>query len=521
MAFDGLNEAWSNKRTLHRQGRYLLVDKPAGIACRSPDDGAARAFDLCARLAQQGLDGFEPCADVPERVSGVTLLAQREGSAPAEALRRSPPERSYLLGVEPLRLPAQGQLRGAPGAGTAAPLDYHVSRRQGPRALVVLRTQAGPESVARAFAAAGQPIVGDEASPAAATRLLLHVQRLQGEGLDVSAPVPSEFESWLLGASQRPPQQFEQALADAALVRAGLWPEHEAYRLLGEDAGEIAGITADRYAQHALLEISTDEAWAERARLAECLMDQGAQGVYVKRRLRADLRKHDPRELAPALPLCGSPAPESFCVRAGELAFWVRLGDGLATGLFLDQRENWQRVREGVRGTGLLNLFSYTGAFSVAAAAGGAATVSVDLSKRALARARLNLEHNGLSGPQHRLLADDVLVWLARARRAQRRFGWIVLDPPSFGTRRQGVLSAERDYAGLVASALELLEPGGRLLCVSHQLGFSQGDLRDLLRDALAKCGRAGSVESWVGGWDTPTLPGVSRTKSVLAQVAE
>jgi 23S rRNA (cytosine1962-C5)-methyltransferase len=249
-------------------------------------------------------------------------------------------------------------------------------------------------------------------------------------------------------------------------------------------------------------------------------MDHGARGVYVKRRLRADLRKQDPLLLAPPLPLRGSPALEEVCVRQGELRFWVRLGDGLATGLFLDQRESWERVRCGVRGQSLLNLFSYTGAFSVAAASGGASgSVSVDLSKRALGRLRLNLEHNGLSGPQHRLLASDVLVWLARAGRAQRRFGWIVLDPPSFGTRRGGVLRAERDYAGLVTSALGLLERGGRLLCVSHQLGLSQRELSELVAQAVRASGRAGRIENWVGGWDAATLPGVSGTKSVLAQV--
>jgi 23S rRNA (cytosine1962-C5)-methyltransferase len=374
--------------------------------------------------------------------------------------------------------------------------------------------------VLQAFAAAGYPVVGAETSPVAATRLLLHVARAYGHGLSAEAPLPSEFESWLGGAAVRPPGQFAQALSEGALVRASLWQQHEAYRLLGEGGGEIAGVTADRYAEHAVLELSTQEAWDARAQLAECLMDHGARGVYVKRRLRADLRKQDPLELAPALPLCGSPAAEQVCVRQGELRFWVSLADGLATGLFLDQRESWQRVRRGVRGTSLLNLFSYTGAFSVAAASGGAAgSVSVDLSKRALSRLRVNLELNGLSGPQHRLLASDVLVWLARAERAQRRFGWIVLDPPSFGTRRGGVLRAERDYAGLVTSALGLLESGGRLLCVSHQLGFSQGDLSELVRQAVATSGRAGTVENWVGGWDAPTLPGVSGTKSVLAQV--
>jgi len=516
MAFERLQQVWSSDRTLQRAGRYLLVDKPAGVPCCNPGEGGSLILDLPERLRRHGLGEFEPCQEVPERASGVTLLALVDGVGPAVA---DPIEwREYVLGLDDARLPVEGRLSAATGVG--AGLDYRVSRRHGSRALVAVRGRSGPAQVVQAFAAAGHPIVGAETSLAAATRLLLHVERAHGRGVSAQAPVPSEFESWLAGAPARPPSQFAQALSAGALVRASLWQQHEAYRLLGEGGGEIAGVTADRYAEHAVLELSTEEAWDARAQLAECLMDHGARGVYAKRRLRADLRKQDPLELAPPLPVCGSPAPEDVCVRQGELRFWVRLADGLATGLFLDQRESWERVRRLVRGTSLLNLFSYTGAFSVAAASGGASgSVSVDLSKRALSRCRRNLELSGLSGPQHRLLASDVLVWLARAGRAQRRFGWIVLDPPSFGTRRGGVLRAERDYAGLVINALALLERGGRLLCVSHQLGFSQQDLSELVREALASSGRAGRVENWVGGWDAPTLPGVSGTKSVLAQV--
>jgi 23S rRNA (cytosine1962-C5)-methyltransferase len=477
--------------------------------------------ELCARLAEHGLGRFRALEELPERASGVAVLVA-EGEPPGDgaAVRDGVLTglRRYLLGVDELRLSARGQLRSSePGL---APIEYEVRARQQGRGLVEARTALSAEQVLRSFAAAGQPVVGaSEASPA--TRLLLHVAGFEAGGLCAAAAPPCEFESWLRGAPQRPPRELARALSDGALVRAALWPRYQAYRLCGEEGGEIAGVTAERYGEHALLDLSTEEAWAERERLAECLMDHGARGVYVKRRLRADLRKQDAAELAPPLPLRGLAAAESLSVRQGELQFSVRLADGLSTGLFLDQRESWQRVREGAAGRSLLNLFCYTGAFSVAAASGGAsASVSVDLSKRALARLRENLELNGLSGPQHRLLASDVLVWLGRAARAGRRFDWIVLDPPSFGTRKGGVLRAERDYAGMVASALGLLEPRGRLLCVSHQRGFSSSDLRALVLEALEASGRTGTVHSWVGGWDAPTLPGVSGTKSVLAEVA-
>ena len=199
----------------------------------------------------------------------------------------------------------------------------------------------------------------------------------------------------------------------------------------------------------------------------------------------------------------------------------MRLGDGHATGLFLDQRANWDRVRQLVSGSAFLNLFCYTGAFTLAAAAGGAtSTVSVDLAGRALSRLAENLALNGLEGPQHRLLKSDVPSWLARAGRAGRRFGAIVLDPPSFGTRTRGVLSTRRDHPELLSSALGLLGPGGALLSVSHHRKISERELGEQVAGACAALGRDMSVEPLVGGWDCPTLPGVGGTKSVLAKLA-
>jgi len=110
--------------------------------------------------------------------------------------------------------------------------------------------------------------------------------------------------------------------------------------------------------------------------------------------------------------------------------------------------------------------------------------------------------------------------WLRRAERSGRRFDRIVLDPPSFGTRGKGsVLSLDRDQASLLAGAANLLEPGGQLLVVSHHRRTSERALEASVRAACAATGRGVSVEPWVGGWDTPTLPGVSATKSVLAQL--
>lgn len=524
MAFESLLRPWSEARTLYRDAAFCIVDKPAGVPAGA---GTAGKNDLAAalpeRLALHGLGDWVPLLPVPHRASGAVLMGIRSddgGKAPRVAGRLPEPlvGVTCVVALEDCRLPPSGQLR-ASEADPTSRLEYRVLRRQGGRALVEVRGPVPPDQIALTLARQGHSVVGDDRPGAApATRLMLHVSALSG-GLKARAPLPAEFGSWLAGASELGPEAFAGALEAGGVPRFALARSADAFRLLGEEAGEISGITVDRYGDFAVLSISSEEGWLEKERIAACLMEHGARGVYVKRRVRADLRGADVSELAPPLPLSGAPAPEALCVSQGFAKLWVRLGDGLATGLFLDQRANWERVFAGAKGASLLNLFCYTGAFTLAAAAGGAAaTVSVDLAARALGRLRENLELNGLSGAQHRLLKDDVPTWLPRVRRGQHRFDWVVLDPPSFGTRARGVLSTERDGAGLVEGALGLLAPRGQLLCVSHHRKMTLGGLAELVARACETRGVRVRVDPLVGAWDCPTLPGVSATKSVLAR---
>lgn len=524
MAFETLLRPWSDERTLYRDAAFCIVNKPAGVPAGAAASAKSElAAALPERLALHGLGAWVPLLPVPQRASGAVLMGVRgEDASPAPRLAGRLPQPlvglTCVVALDDCRLPASGQLL-ASESDPSSRLEYRVVRRQGTRALVEVRGAVPPDQIAPALARQGQPVVGDDRPGAPpATRLMLHVSALSG-GLKARAPLPAEFGSWLCGASELGPEAFAGALQAGGVPRFALSRSADAFRLLGEEAGEISGITVDRYGDFAVLSTSSEEGWLEKERIAECLMDQGATGVYVKRRVRADLRGADASLLAPPLPLRGAPAPEALCVSQGFAKLWVRLGDGLATGLFLDQRANWERVFAGARGASLLNLFCYTGAFTLAAAAGGAAaTVSVDLAARALGRLRENLELNGLSGAQHRLLKDDVPSWLPRARRGQHRFDWVVLDPPSFGTRARGVLSTERDGAALISDALALLEPRGQLLCVSHHRKLTLAGLADHVARACQARGLRVRVDPLVGAWDCPTLPGVSATKSVLAR---
>jgi 23S rRNA (cytosine1962-C5)-methyltransferase len=309
-------------------------------------------------------------------------------------------------------------------------------------------------------------------------------------------------------------------LRQALERRAAIAEVAEAYRWVDDVADGFPGMTVDRYGQWAVLSI-LDEPGAETvAAYAEALLGV-VRGVYVKRRPRADLRHEDRAALAPEEPF-GERAPDDLVVRVGAFSFHVALDDGLSTGLFGDQRDNRSLVMDLAGGARVLNLFSYTCAFTVAAALGGAReTVSVDLSKRALGRGRANLELNGVAGPSHRLLAADAFDWLARAERNAQRFDLVVLDPPSFGTRRRGTFSVERDYSRLASSALSLLTAGGRLLAVTNHQKTTTDAFHATLSDAARGAKRnVAQIRALPTPADHPFRPyGEPRMKSALVSV--
>lgn len=159
-------------------------------------------------------------------------------------------------------------------------------------------------------------------------------------------------------------------------------------------------------------------------------------------------------------------------VREGELKLWVNLVDYLDTGLFSDHRLTRGRVAAEASGKDVLNLYAYTGAFTCAAAQGGArSTVSVDRSGNYLSWAEDNLALNGLAGVKHRFERADCRSYLANAKRGRRTFDIIILDPPSFSTAGDDrALDVQRDHPILVADCLSVLRPGGVLwFSTNHQ----------------------------------------------------
>ena len=169
-------------------------------------------------------------------------------------------------------------------------------------------------------------------------------------------------------------------------------------------------------------------------------------------------------------------AGADFIVHEHGRRFWVNLEKYLDTGLFLDHRNTRQRVGEMAAGKRFLNLFAYTGSFSVYAATGGAAaSETVDLSNTYLDWARRNFELNGIDEARHQIVRADVFQYLQAAAQAGKPFDLIVMDPPSFSNSKKmlDILDIKRDHMRLIDGAMALLASDGLLFFSNNLRSFA------------------------------------------------
>ena len=246
----------------------------------------------------------------------------------------------------------------------------------------------------------------------------------------------------------------------------------DAYRAVHGEADGLPGVICDRYADTAVLAFDGDGPAALRPWVVEAAgaLD-GVRRVVERRTKRAGSPRKPPE--TSAVVLAGDAPPAPLLVTEHGMRLEADVVAGHKTGLYLDQRENRRRVGLLADGRRTLNLFSYTGGFTVAAALGGAtATASVDVSRPALDAARRNLARNGIeAGDRHRLIATDAFEFLAEAGARRERWELIVSDPPSFAPNRAARPKAIAAYRRLHAALLGLAAPGARILacsCSSH-----------------------------------------------------
>ncbi len=450
--------------------------------------------------------------------------------------RRPRPSGPKARGGRP-RTPSPVRAGDAPRHGQRALTHVTVRAQHGDRALLELVLETGRTHQARVqLAHAGAPIGGDVlygGSPA--PRLMLHSVSIELEHPRTKRRLVvrddlarAEMESWLergdLGyAAYDDPKALERILAVAVERRWGLGRSDDrdpverkttAFRLVNEEADALPGLAVDVYGAHLVAQIYVSEEWqvpGRRERMLDALAALGFDGVYLKLRPKqanvlVDTRRDD---LAPRLPVRGTDAGEEIVVHEEGVPFAVRLGDGLSTGIFLDQRLNRRVVRETARGARVANLFSYTCAFSVVAAVGGAKrTVSVDASLAALERGRKGFQLAGVQlGPEHAFVGEDAFTWLAKAAKKDERFDLVILDPPSYSSTKKRRFVAESDYDELVALAAAVVAPGGRILACCNHRGMARQKLRRLVHEGARAAKR--EVVQLKDLPEAPDFPGV------------
>jgi 23S rRNA (cytosine1962-C5)-methyltransferase len=312
-------------------------------------------------------------------------------------------------------------------------------------------------------------------------------------------------------------------MAAAARLRAALFGpfgaerDTNAYRLINGEGDGAPGIAVDAYAGYLVVQVAREEAQPLAVRLEEAIA--GAvrpRGIVRKLRYRETGRG----KVAAAV-THGEPPPAPLTVSEDGIPFGVDILEGLHTGLFTDMREERARLRRLARGLRVLNTFAYTGAFSVAAAAGGAAEVtSVDVVPKALERARSNFRLAGLDPEAHRFARMDVLEFLRMAARRGLTFDAVVLDPPTFARFKGGAWSLRSAYGELVRRALAVLAPGGLLWAAANTESMPVDRFEKSIAGAFAAAGRAGSLLA-VGGLppDHPTPIGAPRARYLKVHV--
>ncbi|HEW3099643.1 TPA: class I SAM-dependent rRNA methyltransferase [Streptococcus pneumoniae] len=243
-----------------------------------------------------------------------------------------------------------------------------------------------------------------------------------------------------------------------------------AFRLFNQEGDGFGGLTVDLYGDYAVFSWYNSYVYQIRQTISEAFRQIFPEvlGAYEKIRFKGlDYESAH---------VYGQEAPDFFTVLENGVLYQVFMNDGLMTGIFLDQHEVRGSLVDGLAmGKSLLNMFSYTAAFSVAAAMGGASqTTSVDLAKRSRELSQAHFQANGLSTDEHRFIVMDVFEYFKYAKRKDLTYDVIVLDPPSFARNKKQTFSVAKDYHKLISQSLEILNPGGIIIASTNAANVSR-----------------------------------------------
>lgn len=249
-------------------------------------------------------------------------------------------------------------------------------------------------------------------------------------------------------------------------------------RLVHGEADGCPGLVIDHYADTAVIVFDGDAAAAFwRPRLDDVLAGLERGGAELAHAWVRGAR----RDRTGAFALRGDP-PGEIVIAEDEARFAVDVRAGQKTGFFLDQRDNRRTIRRHAAGATVLNVFAYTGGFSLHASLGGAMRVtSVDVAAPAIAGLARNLALTGLPAEGHEPVALDAFEFFARAIAQHRRWDLVIVDPPSFAPSERARPAALAAYKKLAAAALAVASPGGRFALASCSSHVTEADLLEVI----------------------------------------
>ena len=265
---------------------------------------------------------------------------------------------------------------------------------------------------------------------------------------------------------------FETLFRQAKEKRSAYYQDEltTAFRLFNQEGDGFGGLTVDLYGDYAVFSWYNSYVYQICQTISEAFRQVFPEvlGAYGKIRFKGlDYESAH---------VYGQEAPDFFTVLENGVLYQVFMNDGLMTGIFLDQHEVRGSLVDGLAmGKSLLNMFSYTAAFSVAAAMGGASqTTSVDLAKRSRELSQAHFQANGISTDDHRFVAMDVFEYFKYAKRKGLTYDVIVLDPPSFARNKKQTFSVAKDYHKLISQSLEILNPEGIIIASTNAANVSR-----------------------------------------------
>ena len=294
---------------------------------------------------------------------------------------------------------------------------------------------------------------------------------------------------WLLATSSVKIDHhfYVEKFVNARALRANFYQDEltNAFRLFNGEGDGLGGLTIDFYNGFAVFSWYNPFIYSQKKAIVKAfqVVFPDIKGAYEKLRFsEATLESQH---------IFGEEAPEPLLVMENGVTYATYLNEGLMTGIFLDQKNVRGALVNGLAmGKTLLNMFSYTGAFSVAAAFGGSSqTTSVDLAKRSLDKTREQFLVNGIEPESQKIYVMDVFGYFNYAKKKKLTYDMIVLDPPSFARNGKKTFSVAKNYGELVKEAVAILENNGTLIASTNAANVSDKKFRQMVEEALKNKG--------------------------------